>query len=272
MSEHFLKGELNQESGDAPPAPRVKNEDGIGELLKIFVSAVAIAFLVRSLAFEPFTIPSGSMEPTLLIGDTLFVSKYPYGYGPYSVPFIHLPFEGRIAGGLPKRGDIVVFKLPTDTNVDYIKRVIGLPGDAIRVTDGRLFINDKMVERQFKGDVIEFRDGIKLTHKLYLETLPNGVEHAILEDSDHAPLDNTRTFSVPAGHYFMMGDNRDGSQDSRVFNKVGYVPFDNIVGRAERIFYSIKDDGPWWEFWRWGETMRGDRLFRSVDDPVDGLE
>jgi len=266
LADHFLKtGSETVEVQQTKP----KADGGFTEVLKIFVSAFFIAFLIRSFAYEPFSIPSGSMEPTLQIGDTLFVSKFAYGYGPYSIPFIKLPFDGRIGGTGPERGDIVVFKLPTDTSTDYIKRVIGLPGDQVQVVDGRLYINDKLVERDFKADVLEFNSGIRLPRKLYHETLPNGVVHEIYEENDNQPLDDTRVFKVPEGNYFMMGDNRDGSQDSRVILKVGYVPAENIVGRAERIFYSVKPGEPWWQFWRWGEVMRLDRTFRSVDTVPD---
>jgi signal peptidase I len=264
VADHFLK----TENETATPTPKQKS-DGVGEVLKIFVSAVFIAFLIRSFAYEPFSIPSGSMEPTLLVGDTLFVSKFAYGFGPYSVPFVRLPFTGRIMGSDPKRGDVVVFRLPTDPSIDYIKRVVGLPGDQIRVTNGRLYVNDQLVDRIFKGDHIEFMSGIKMIRRLYTETLPGGVEHSILEQDDTSRFDDTRTYTVPEDHFFMMGDNRDGSQDSRAFNTVGYVPAENLVGRAERIFYSIKDDRPFWEFWNWGKNMRIERAFKVIEGPID---
>ncbi len=244
--------------------PKVKAEGGFGEVLKIFVSAFFIAFLIRSFAYEPFSIPSGSMQPTLEIGDTLFVSKFAYGYGPYSIPFVQLPFEGRIWGADAKRGDIIVFKLPTDPSTDYIKRIIGLPGDTVQVRDGLLYLNDNPVPREFVGDSLEFFSGIRIPRQVYIEDLPDAEPYAIHEQGPGEPLDNTRLFKVPAGHYFVMGDNRDGSQDSRVFSKVGYIPAENIVGRAERIFYSVEEGEPWWQFWRWGEVMRTERTFMSV--------
>lgn len=263
MTDHFLKP---GGSGSGTPAQqsKPKGEGGFGEVLKIFLSAFFIAFLIRSFVYEPFSIPSGSMEPTLLVGDTLFVSKFAYGYGPYSVPFIKLPFEGRVLGSQPKRGDIVVFKLPRDTSTDYIKRIVGLPGDIVDMNNGQLFINDQLVEREFKGDVVNFITGIRYARKLYNQELPGGQKFQIYENSDNAPLDNTVPYTVPDGHYFMMGDNRDGSEDSRAFNSVGYVPADHIVGRADRVFYSVKPGEAWWQFWRWGDVMRGERTFASL--------
>jgi len=179
LPDHFLKTE--EKTVETKP----KSEGGFGEIIKIFLSAFFIAFLIRSFAYEPFSIPSGSMEPTLQIGDTLFVSKFAYGYGPYSIPFVKLPFSGRIGGTGPERGDIVVFKLPRDTSTDYIKRVIGLPGDRVQVVDGLLYINEAPVSREFKGDVLEFFSGIRIPRKLFHEELPNGVVHEILEKDYH---------------------------------------------------------------------------------------
>ena len=244
--------------------PKAKAEGGLGEVIKIFVSAFFIAFLIRSFAYEPFSIPSGSMEPTLQIGDTLFVSKFAYGYGPYSIPFVKLPFDGRIWTEEAKRGDIIVFKLPTDTSTDYIKRIVGIPGDTIQVREGVLYVNDEAVPRDFQGDVLEFFSGIRIPRQLFIENLPGAKPYAIHEQGPGEPLDNTRSFKVPADHYFVMGDNRDGSQDSRVFSKVGYIPAENIVGRAERIFYSVKPGEAWWQFWRWGDVLRTERTMMSV--------
>jgi signal peptidase I len=231
------------------PTGRTMSEDkstsGWGEAIRTIFYAIIIALLVRTFAFEPFNIPSGSMIPTLLVGDYLFVSKYSYGYSRYSLPWSLPLFEGRILAHQPERGDVAVFKLPTDNETDYIKRLIGLPGDQIQVKGGILYINGEPVKRE-KVAVRHSRGfgGRQTTTTEYIETLPNGRRHLIWEDSDQAPLDNTQIYVVPEGHYFAMGDNRDNSQDSRVLSQVGYVPFENLVGRAEfrydRLFQEIE--------------------------------
>lgn len=234
------------------------------ELLKTVFFAVLIAVVIRTFAFEPFNIPSGSMIPTLLVGDYLFVSKYAYGYSRYSLPFGLPLIPGRIFAAEPQRGDVVVFKLPSDNKTDYIKRIIGLPGDEIQVAGGILHINGKAVERTPAGEYTvgdEHNGGGRHFHR-YLETLPNGVTHPIIEISDTGPYDNTGVYSVPAGHYFAMGDNRDSSRDSRFLGEVGYIPFENLVGRAEFIFFSI--DGNAFKFWEWYHTVRFNRLFNAI--------
>ncbi len=217
--------------------------DDIYELFKAILVAAVIALLVRSFLFEPFNIPSGSLLPTLQIGDYLFVEKYAYGYSKYSFPFGIIDFEGRVWGSQPKRGDIVVFRQPKEVGIDYIKRVIGLPGDTVQMKDGRLYINGKMVERRFVDDEYKTDDGSSQIYKRYVETLPNGVQHYIYEISDHSYYDNTALYKVPKGEYFMMGDNRDRSQDSRDMNDVGFVPAENLIGKAEFVFFSTKGIG-----------------------------
>lgn len=236
------------------------------ELLKTIIWAVVLATAIRAVFYEPFNIPSGSMKPTLEVGDYLFVSKFEYGYSRYSFP-LGLPlFEGRVWEDLPERGDVAVFKLPTDNKTDYIKRVIGLPGDTIQVRNGRLMINGEMVDRELVGKTnVTDQYGDTYTTTEYIETLPNGVRHSIYEDSDMGPLDNTRAFTVPDGHYFMMGDNRDNSQDSRVENLVGAVPLENFVGEAKLLFFSTNGDARIWEFWKWPNSVRYDRLFTTVN-------
>lgn len=247
-----------------------KKAGGIGETLKTLLFAILIALGVRSFAYEPFNIPSGSMIPTLLVGDYLFVSKFAYGYSRYSVPLGDRLlgadfFDGRLFGTPPERGDVVVFKLPTDPSIDYIKRVIGLPGDTIQMRDGRLYINGDMVEREQIEDFrTEDRFGRTVSVTRYIETLPNGVQHPILENSDEGFLDDTPVFTVPEDHYFMMGDNRDSSQDSRVQSVVGYVPFENLVGRAEILWFSL-DDAGFFEIWKWPTALRFDRMFTSIE-------
>lgn len=241
-----------------------KQEDW-GELAKTTVIAILLAMLIRTFLFEPFNIPSGSMIPNLLVGDYLFVSKYSYGYSRYSFPFGVGGFDGRIEGRTPERGDVVVFKLPSDTSIDYIKRVIGMPGDTVQMINGRLYINDKRIDRKADG-MGEYDNGYggKVPVSVYKETLPNGVVHTIYEENDDGPLDNTEKYTVPEGHYFMMGDNRDNSRDSRVLDLVGYVPFDNLVGRADLIFFSTNGSANIVQFWKWPWTIRYDRLLTRI--------
>lgn len=225
--------------------------------------AVLVALLIRSVWFEPYNIPSSSMVPTLLIGDYLIVTKYNYGYSKHSFPF-SLPIipKGRLFGRDPQRGDIVVFKVPKDNKTDYIKRVIGLPGDRIQVVNGRLFINDVLVDRQKLGEedwTVE-KEGL-VHYTKYLETLPNGVQHWIYEQSDDKLQDDTDVIIVPEGYYFMMGDNRDNSYDSRFF---GPVPAQNLEGKARFIFYSNNGTGDVWQFWKWKQSLRLKRFFKGL--------
>jgi len=236
---------------------------GFGELVRTIVYAVVIALAVRTFAYEPFSIPSGSMIPTLLVGDYLFVSKFSYGYSRYSLPFGLPLLSGRIFAKEPDRGDVAVFKLPSDNKTDYIKRIIGLPGDRIQVTGGILHINGKAVKRQRDGYVAVSREMGNTRHfNGYIETLPNGKQHDIIEFSDDSYSDDTPVYVVPGGTYFAMGDNRDSSKDSR-FPSVGFVPFENLVGRAEFIFFSI--DGSPWKIWEWFRTVRFDRIFQGIE-------
>ena len=242
-----------------------KSESGFGETIRVVIHALLIALVIRTFLFQPFNIPSGSMKATLLVGDYLFVSKYSYGYSHYSIPLSPPLFSGRIFGSEPSRGDIVVFRLPKDDSTDYIKRVIGLPGDKIQMIDGVLQINGEPIKRERAEDFVGQEDGPGIKRiKRWKETLPNGVVYYTLDLVDNSFYDNTPVYTVPPDHFFMMGDNRDNSTDSRVLGQVGYVPFENLVGRAQVIFFSVGDGEPAWHFWNWPWSVRWSRLFTIV--------
>ena len=240
-----------------------KKSGGLGETVSVIVQALLLALVIRTFLFQPFSIPSGSMRPTLLEGDYLFVTKWAYGYSHHSLPFSPKLFSGRIWGSQPERGDVAVFKFPPNPSLDYIKRVIGLPGDRVQMRGGQLFINGEAVKREKVGEI----DNPDITEmnrpvEVWRETLPNGVSYDTLDLTKNGIGDDTREFVVPEGHYFMMGDNRDNSTDSRF--SVGYVPEDHLVGRANIIFFSIAGGASPLEIWRWPSELRGSRILDMV--------
>ncbi|MGA7327454.1 MAG: signal peptidase I [Rhodomicrobium sp.] len=251
-----------------------KKESSAFDLAVVLLEAVAIAIVIRIFLFQPFNIPSGSMIPTLLVGDYLFVSKYSYGYSRYSFPFGLDVFDGRIFFSRPHRGDVVVFKTPTDNSTDYIKRLVGLPGDRVQMIDGVLNINGVPVKRERVADVVEdTKCGPNQVVHEYQETLPNGHSYLTQKLSEtcrfgrFGAADNTEVFVVPPKHYFMMGDNRDDSADSRfsIGNGVGYVPEENLVGRARILFFSIDEDASWFAPWRWPFEIRWSRIGEVIN-------
>jgi len=227
--------------------------------------AVFIAFLFRTFLYQPFNVPTGSMIPTIVIGDYLLVNKFCYGYSHQSLPFGLKFFSGRVFKKSPVRGDVVVFFNPKDDNRDYVKRLIGMPGDRIQMIKGVLHINGNPValkEVSKKSTVDDRRGAVVVTE--YTETLPGGYEHPIwkMDQFGESWLDNTEEFLVPEGHYFMMGDNRDNSQDSRVQERVGFIPEDNIIGRADMFFFST--EAKWYEFWKWPFETKFSRIAKII--------
>ena len=235
------------------------------ENIKTIFYALIIALIIRSFLFQPFYIPSSSMEPNLLIGDRLFVSKYSYGYSQHSFPFSPKIFTGRILKKTPKRGDVVVFKTPADNRTDYIKRLIGLPGDKVQIINKDLYLNGiKIEKRQVETSLNINCGGEILKVDVYEETLPNGTKYLAVYRKDGTMI-NSDVFIVPNDHYFFLGDNRDCSKDSRFLSSVGYVNFNNLVGKARIIFFSSnKKKGSFFKFWNWNQIVRKDRLFKKI--------
>ena len=227
--------------------------------------ALVIAILIRSLFFQPFYIPSSSMEPTLLIGDRIFVSKYTYGYSKHSFPFSPPLFSNRIMGKTPEYGDLVVFKTPADNRTDYIKRLIGLPGDSIQFIEGEIFINDQKTSRRKIYETFEIRCGSHSPEtNAYEETLPNGKKHIAVYNKD-GTMKNTDKYTVPKNHYFFLGDNRDCSKDSRFLSSVGYVSNENLVGNAKLIFFSNDTiNSSIFKFWNWDNSLRVNRFLNVL--------
>ena len=236
------------------------------ENIKTLFYALLIALIIRSLLIQPFYIPSSSMEPNLLVGDRLFVSKYSYGYSKHSFPFSPPIFNGRIMFNKPERGDVVVFKTPADNRTDYIKRLVGLPGDQIQFINNNLYLNNSeiMKSRISKNDIIYCgKKTIKVN--TFEEILPNGKKYISVYSKDYS-FQNSDIFTVPKNHYFFLGDNRDCSKDSRFLTSVGYVHKDNLVGKAQFIFFSSdKSVGSIFSFWKWSKSIRFDRFFKKIN-------
>ncbi len=239
-----------------------KKNSFFGNLKSIFI-AIFIALLIRSFIFEPFNIPSGSMKPNLLVGDFIFVSKYTYGFSKHSLPFSIPLIPGKIFSNTPERGDVVVFKTPENNRTDYIKRVIGLPGDKIEIKNGIIFINGSEILRKKLNDFIDTDN--KTSNKrvrMYNEYFFNK-EINILDITDNGIADNTQLFNVPENHFFVMGDNRDNSQDSRFISTVGFIPYENLVGKAQFIFFSL-ENARFLQIWKWPNSIRYERIFQKI--------
>ena len=234
--------------------------------LKTLIYAMVIAIIIRSLLIQPFYIPSSSMEPNLLVGDRLFVTKYSYGYSKHSFPFSPPILNKRFMFNEPKKGDVVVFKTPADNRTDYIKRLIGLPGDRIQFIDSNLYINNNEVFKSLKSKTDSIFCGKKRIEVFtFEETLPNGKKHKTTYLKNFS-LKNSDLFIVPDDHYFFLGDNRDCSKDSRFLSSVGYVHKNNLVGKAQFIFFSSdKSIGNLFSFWKWNKSIRLDRFFKKID-------
>jgi len=242
-----------------------KVKGSFSELFKTLMIAGSIAIIFRSIFFEPFNIPSGSMIPTLLVGDYLFVSKYSYGYSKYSFPFGIVPIDDRLLDENPKRGDVIVFRKPGDESIDYIKRLIGLPGDTVQVRNGILLVNNKEAKR-LKTNMGKMKNifGQEKVFIEYKEKFENTNFHKIIESSDSDPFDNTIEFIVPQNNFFFMGDNRDNSRDSRT-SEVGFVPKKNLIGKAQIIFFSHNSEASFYEFWKWHKSIRFSRIGKAIE-------
>ena len=275
-----------------PKAASSKREkESTGSLARFILTVAILAWLFRSFIAQPFYIPSGSMLPTLYIGDYLAVAKWPYGYSRYSFPFGKPAFSGQYLASLPSRGDVVVFRHPSESS-DLIKRVIGLPGDTIEVRDGRLILNGRAVERKplppvkipvtanspcrtvppAEPMVVTVGETSFCMHKAFLETLPNGPSYTVLDQVDHGPADYFPLTKVPAGHVFLMGDNRDDSLDSRFptfAHGIGMVPVENLIGRAQFTFWSTDGAASYLKPWTWFTALRASRIANGYEGAAE---
>jgi signal peptidase I len=265
-----------------PATGNMKTERPIGSTVRFFLLLALGAWLIRSLVVAPFSIPSGSMLPTMAIGDYLFVAKWPYGYSRYSFPFQLPSFDGRILSGMPQRGDVVIFQKPGE-DADWVKRVIGLPGDTIAAEDGRLFINGRLVPRTGEGtigepvspnspcrvavgataDIVEANGEALCRYPVFRERLPDGRNWLVLDQVDDPRGDHFGPVRVPAGHLFLMGDNRDDSRDSRFSlaeGGIGFVPVDHVIGKAAFAFWSTDGSASYWQPWTWFSALRAERI------------
>ena len=239
-----------------------KSKNFISSFNSIIV-AIFIALFIRSFFFEPFNIPSGSMKPNLLVGDFIFVSKWSYGYSKHSLPFSIPLIPNKIFSKNPKRGDIVVFKTPKDNRTDYIKRVIGLPGDKIKIVNGSIIINDNLIYKKKLNDFIDTDKNTNIKRIRKYKEFFFEKEIEILDLIDQGVVDNTNLFNVPDGHFFVMGDNRDNSQDSRFISTVGFIPYENLVGKAQFIFFSL-ENARFLQIWKWPNSIRYERIFQKI--------
>jgi signal peptidase I len=257
-----LQKQIDLRNTDLAKNKPQKQENAVWETVSVVIQALILALVLRTFLFQPFNIPSGSMKPTLLVGDYLFVSKYSYGYSKYSFPFSPNLFSGRIWGGEPERGDVIVFRPPNQLNTDFIKRLVGLPGDKIQLKDSVVYLNGAPIDRKQSGTFSEqtFRESLSVP--IYQETLASGLSYQTIDTQPGNRSDNTNEYTVPEGHYFFMGDNRDNSDDSRY--SVGFVPYENLVGKAQVIFLSLDNGTPAYQFWRWPSDMRWGRIFTGL--------
>jgi len=242
------------------------HKDLILENLKTILYALIIALVIRSLLIQPFYIPSSSMEPTMLVGDRLFVTKYSYGFSKHSFPFSPPIFKGRLFSNSPKAGDVIVFKTPSDNRTDYIKRLIGLPGDKIQFIDGDLYLNkNEILKSKIADSDLIYCGKEAINVNTYQEKLPNGKIYKTVYLKKYN-FQNSDIFTVPEKHYFFLGDNRDCSKDSRYLTSVGYVHEDNLVGKAQFIFFSSDFRiGSIFSFWKWHKTIRLKRFFKKIN-------